>query len=151
MRLGWLIAPSEMMPTLQGFNFGGGVAPFTSRVATYYMRDHMPEHVQTLIKVYRDKRDAMLQGLAETIGDTDADISKPAGGFFIWIKLPTGTDVQKLQGLARDAGVGIVPGTAFMPNGGGEDCIRLAFSYESEEKCHAGAHHLGTAIRGAMR
>ena len=28
-----------MLPTLQGFNFGGGIAPFTSRVATYYMRD----------------------------------------------------------------------------------------------------------------
>jgi DNA-binding transcriptional MocR family regulator len=43
-----------------------------------------------------------------------------------------------------------VPGTAFMPNGGGERHIRLAFSYESEENCHAGARHLAAAIRGAM-
>jgi 2-aminoadipate transaminase len=151
MRLGWLLAPQEMIPTLQGFNFGGGVAPFTSRVATYYMRDHMENHVKTLIDVYRNKRDAMLQGLNETLEGTDAEISKPAGGFFIWIKLPTGTDREKLGQLAREAGVGIVPGSSFMPNGGGEDYVRLAFSYESEEKCHAGARHLGSAIRGAMR
>ncbi len=151
MRLGWLIAPQEMLPTLQGFNFGGGIAPFTSRVATYYMRDTMQDHVATLIEVYRNKRDAMLQGLYETLEGTDVQISKPAGGFFIWIKLPTGTDVQQLNQLARAAGVGIVPGAAFMPNGGGENHIRLAFSYESEEKCHAGARHLGSAIRGAMR
>jgi 2-aminoadipate transaminase len=150
MRLGWLLAPQEMLPTFQAFNFGGGIAPFTSRVATYYMRDAMADHVAKLIQVYRDKRDAMLQGLAETLDGTDAEISKPAGGFFIWIKLPTGTDVPKMNELARAAGVGIVPGMAFMPNGGGERHIRLAFSYESEEKCHAGARHLGTAIRGAM-
>lgn len=151
MRLGWLLAPTEMIPTLQGFNFGGGVAPFTSRVATYYMRDHMPNHVKVLIDVYRNKRDAMLQGLQETLEGTDAEFNKPAGGFFIWVKLPTGTDREKLGRLAREAGVGVVPGTSFMPNGGGEEFIRLAYSYESEERCHAGARHLGAAIRGAMQ
>src|SRR5256885_8507348 len=37
-RLGWLCAPTEMIPAFQGFLFGGGVNPFMSRVATYYMR-----------------------------------------------------------------------------------------------------------------
>ena len=62
MRLGWLIAPKSLIPILQSFNFGGGVAPFTSRVATYYMRDHMEHHIPKLIDVYRAKRDAMLAG-----------------------------------------------------------------------------------------
>ena len=150
MRLGWLIAPKSLIPILQSFNFGGGVAPFTSRVATYYMRDHMEQHIPRLIDVYRAKRDAMLQGLDEMLEGTDAEISKPAGGFFIWIKLPTAADTQKLAAAARQAGVAYVPGNAFMPNGGGERFIRLAFSYESEENCHAGARHLGGAIRAAM-
>lgn len=150
MRLGWLVAPKPLIPIFQSFNFGGGVAPFTSRVATYYMRDHMEGHVAKLIDVYRGKRDAMLQGLWEVLDGTDAEISKPAGGFFIWIKLPTAADTQKLAAAARQAGVGYVPGNAFMPNGGGERYIRLAFSYESEENCHAGARHLAAAIRTAM-
>lgn len=150
MRLGWLIAPKPLLPILQSFNFGGGIAPFTSRVATYYMRDHMPQHVAKLIEVYRGKRDAMLQGLWEVLEGTDVEISKPVGGFFIWIKLPTAADTQKLAAAAREAGVGYVPGNAFMPNGGGERYIRLAFSYESEENCHAGARHLASAIRTAM-
>jgi 2-aminoadipate transaminase len=150
MRLGWLLAPQSMLPVLQSFNFGGGIAPFTSRVATYYMRDHMIDHVATLIDVYRNKRDAMLQGLWEGLEGTDVEISKPAGGFFIWVKLPTAADTAKLTQFAREAGVGYVPGGAFMPNGGGERHIRLAFSYESEENCHAGARHLASAIRAAM-
>jgi 2-aminoadipate transaminase len=150
MRLGWLLAPQPLLPILQNFNFGGGIAPFTSRVAAYYLREHLNEHITTLIDIYRNKRDAMSQGLWEVLEGTDVEISKPAGGFFIWVKLPTGTDTQKLAEHARAAGVGYVPGQAFMPNGGGERHIRLAFSYESEENCHAGARHLASAIRAAM-
>src|SRR5438128_1284428 len=47
-RLGWLCAPRAMLPAFQGFNFGGGVNPFMSRVATWYLRDHMEEHVKAL-------------------------------------------------------------------------------------------------------
>src|SRR5438552_8875168 len=84
-RLGWLCAPKEMVPSLQSFLFGGGTNPVMSRVATYYMKDNMAAHVQRLIGVYRAKRDAMLKGLDEVLRDTDATISRPEGGFFLWI------------------------------------------------------------------
>src|SRR5438477_4274658 len=98
-RLGWLCAPRAMLPAFQSFNFGGGVAPFMSRVATWYLRDHMEEHVKLLINVYRAKRDAMLRGLWEILESTDVEISRPAGGFFIWIRLPAGTDSVRLEEL----------------------------------------------------
>ncbi|TAK25501.1 MAG: PLP-dependent aminotransferase family protein [Chloroflexota bacterium] len=149
-RLGWLCAPKDLVPVMNSFNFGGGVNPFMSRVATYYMRDHMPSHVALLVDVYRNKRDAMRRGLLETLEGTDADVNKPEGGFFLWIKLPTGTDREKLATLAAEARVQYVPGGSFYPNGGGERYIRLAYSYESVEKCYEGARLLGNAIRGAM-
>ena len=148
-RLGWLCAPREMIPAFQGFLFGGGVNPFMSRVATYYMRSDMPAHVARLIDVYRAKRDAMLRGLDETLKATDAVVSRPQGGFFLWIKLPTGTDGKKLAQLAAEARVQYTPGAAFFANGGGEQHIRLAFSYEAPEKCYEGARLLGRAIVAA--
>ena len=148
-RLGWLCAPREMIPAFQGFLFGGGVNPFMSRVATYYMRSDMPAHVARLIDIYRGKRDAMLRALDETLGTTDAVISRPQGGFFLWIRLPRGTDQKKLSQLAVDKRVQYTPGPAFYANGGGEDHIRLAFSYESPEKCYEGARLMGQAIVAA--
>ena len=148
-RLGWLLAPKEMIPAFQGFLFGGGVNPYVSRVATYFMRDHMAGHVARLVEVYRTKRDAMLKGLWEVLSGTDVEISKPEGGFFIWIKLPTGTDTAKLARLAVEARVQYTPGTAFYPNGGGEQHIRLAFSYESPEKCYDGGRLIAKAILAA--
>jgi len=148
-RLGWLCAPKEMIPAFQGFLFGGGVNPYMSRVATYYLRDHLTEHIKRLIDIYRAKRDGMLRGLDETLGGTDAVISRPEGGFFIWIRLPSGTDPKRLQELAVEARAQYTPGPAFFPQGGGHEYIRLAFSYESAEKCYEGARAIGRAILAA--
>ena len=72
------------------------------------------------------------------------------GGFFLWIKLPKGTDLKKLSELAVASRVQYTPGPAFFPHkDGGESHIRLAFSYESPEKCYEGARLIGKAILGA--
>ncbi len=148
-RIGWLCAPRTMIPAFQGFLFGGGVNPFMSRVATYFLREHLESHVELLIGVYRAKRDAMLKGLGEMLGGTDARINRPEGGFFLWMKLPTGTDQRKLAALAIASRVQYTPGPVFYANGGGEGFIRLAFSYESPEKCYEGARLIAKAILGA--
>ena len=150
-RLGWLCAPKEMIPSFQGFLFGGGVNPFASRVATYFLRDNLAPHVALLVNVYRAKRDGMLRGLWEVLKDTDVEISRPEGGFFIWIKLPTGTDPRRLAELAAKARVQYTAGPAFYPNGGGERFIRLAFSFESPERCYAGSRLIAQAILDARR
>src|SRR5690349_20846748 len=148
-RLGWLCAPREMVPSLQSFLFGGGTNPFMSRVATYYLRDNLGPHVTRLIGVYRAKRDAMLKGLDEVLKDTDAKISRPEGGFFIWIKLPSGTNTERLAERAVAARIQYTPGPVFYANGGGEEYIRLAFSYEQPDKCYEGARLLAKAMLSA--
>jgi 2-aminoadipate transaminase len=126
------------------------VSPFMSRVATYYLSEHLVEHVEKLIEVYRAKRDAMLRGLAEGLAGTDYLVSRPEGGFFLWMRLPSGTDTSRLADLAVEARVQYTPGTAFYANGGGENHIRLAFSYEPPEKCYEGARLIARAITGAI-
>ena len=69
------------------------------------MRENIVPHVARLVDIYRLKRDAMLKGLWEVLKDTDVEISKPEGGFFIWIKLPTGTNTKKLWEAASKAGI----------------------------------------------
>ncbi|HET9488829.1 MAG TPA: PLP-dependent aminotransferase family protein [Methylomirabilota bacterium] len=148
-RLGWLCAPPAMIPAFQSFLFGGGVNPFMSRVATYYLREHLEPHVRLLIDVYRAKRDAMLAGLDELLGGTDAIVSRPEGGFFLWLRLPRGVDQGRLATRAGEAGVQYTPGPVFYANGGGEEFIRLAFSYEPPDRCYEGARLLGRAILDA--
>src|SRR5436309_835425 len=148
-RIGWLCAPKGMIPAFQGFLFGGGVNPYVSRVATYYMRDNLVPHVNRLVDIYRLKRDAMLKGLWEVLEGTDVEISKPEGGFFIWIKLPTGTKTAKVREAAVKHGIQYTAGPAFFINGGGEEFIRLAYSWETPERNYEGAKLLAQAIKDA--
>jgi 2-aminoadipate transaminase len=151
MRLGWVVAPAELIPYLAAFNFGGGVSPLTSRICTVYLREHLEEHVAELVAVYRAKRDAMLEALEEGLGDTDAAWNRPEGGFFIWLKLPTGTDPARLAELAAEAGVGYAAGPTFMPNGGGDEYIRLAYSFESPAEIREGVRRLCAAIKASSQ
>jgi len=148
-RIGWLCAPREIVPALQSFLFGGGTNPFMSRVCTYYLREHMAAHVALLIDVYRAKRDAMLRGLDEVLRGTDAQVSRPEGGFFLWLRLPSGTDTRLLAERAVALRVQYTPGPVFYANGGGEGYIRLAFSFEPPEKCYEGARLLAGAMLAA--
>jgi 2-aminoadipate transaminase len=148
-RLGWLCAPREMIPAFQGFLFGGGVNPYVSRIATAYLREHLVEHVKVLIEAYRAKRDAMLRGLWEVLAGTGAEVNRPEGGFFVWIKLPPGTNTARLTALATAERIQFTPGPNFFPNGGGQEFIRLAYSYESPEKCYEGSRLLARAIVAA--
>src|SRR2546423_45988 len=148
-RLGWLAAPREMIPAFQGFLFGGGVSPFMSRVATSFMRDHMTTHIQRLIDVYREKRDAMLRGLDHVLAGTRATISRPAGGVFLWMKLPAGTDQRRLADLAVDARVQYTSGPVFFPNGGGGEFIPLAVRFQAPEECYEGGPLIAGVIRAA--
>ena len=150
-RIGWVVAPESLVPYISAFNAGGGVAPLTSRVCYYFMRDNLETHVELLRNVYRAKRDAMIEGLEQGLAGTDAVWSRPEGGFFVWLKLPTGTDTQALNRLATERSVGYVAGPAFMPNGGGEEYIRLAYSFESPDEIRDGTRLLCEAIRSALR
>jgi DNA-binding transcriptional MocR family regulator len=106
----------------------------------------MAEHVGVLVEAYRAKRDAMLKGLWEVLGKTDVEISKPEGGFFIWIKLPTDTDPKRLGEIAIRERLQYTPGQSFYANGGGERFIRLAYSYESPQRCYEGSRRIAEAI-----
>jgi len=148
-RLGWLCAPREMIPVFHGFLFGGGVNPYVSRVATFFMRENLVPHVARLVDIYHAKRDAMLKGLWEVLEGTDVEISKPEGGFFIWIKLPKGTNTTKLREMAVKHGIQYTVGPAFFINGGGQEFIRLAYSWETPERNYEGAKLLAQAIKDA--
>jgi 2-aminoadipate transaminase len=148
-RLGWAIAPKELLPKLAVLKTDGGTSPYTSRVATYYMREHLVEHVEVLKAIYHQKRDLMLERLRVNLGDT-AQVSRPDGGFFLWIKLPEGTDPFKLVELASERRVGFVPGPSFFPSADeGYEYIRLAFSFAALDEIRQGTDLLCEAIKAA--
>ena len=53
-------------------------------------------------------------------------VTRPQGGFLLWVALPTPRDPLWLMRAAREIGVGLVPGCAFSLGGDADHCLRLS-------------------------
>jgi 2-aminoadipate transaminase len=145
-RLGWLIAPEPVLAKMAVSKIDGGTSAFTSRAVAEYLQDHLDDRMGTLLRVYRAKRDAMLEALAEHL-DGVVTWSQPRGGLFIWVRLPEGADSTKLLDAAHTAGVTYLPGSNFSPEGKGANYLRLSFAYLSPEKIREGIAVLAAVLK----
>jgi 2-aminoadipate transaminase len=66
---------------------------------------------------------------------------------FLWLILPEPLDADRLFMRALEANVAYVVGSAFYPNGGGHNTLRLNFSFPSEEEIREGIGRLSALIR----
>jgi 2-aminoadipate transaminase len=74
--------------------------------------------------------------------------TRPDGGYFIWLDLPSGPPAAELLAQAEAAGVSFVKGADFFPGGeGGERSVRLAFSFVSPDEISAGVALLASLVR----
>ena len=100
-RLGWVAAPP---PVLEKINLGKQAADLcTSTLSQLLVRAYFDEgiwrdYIQSLNEIYRARRDAMLDALAEFF-PRQAEWTRPGGGLFIWVTLPDFIDTTDL--LAR--------------------------------------------------
>jgi 2-aminoadipate transaminase len=76
----------------------------------------------------------------------DAEFEVPQGGYFMWVTLPEGTDVQALYRAAAERGVAFVRGTDFLLEGG-ENTLRLAYSGVTPAQIDEGVARLAEAYR----
>ena len=76
----------------------------------------------------------------------EARFTPPDGGYFMWVELPEGTDVQVLQQAAAERGVAFVKGSDFLLEGG-ENTLRLAYSGVTPAEIEEGVSRLAAAVR----
>jgi 2-aminoadipate transaminase len=148
-RLAWVVAPPEVITKLIQANQGADLhtATFNQMVAFEVSRHgFLDKHVESIRKLYRERRDAMFDALEEHMPE-GVKWTHPLGGLFLWATLPQGIDTTDLLKDAVKEKVAFVPGTSFHPAGGGENTMRLNFSYCKPETINEGIARLGTVIK----
>jgi DNA-binding transcriptional MocR family regulator len=60
-------------------------------------------------------------------------VSRPEGGFILWVVMPEGFDSFKLYELALIEGISIAPGTIFTLGDRYKNCFRLSAALWSEQ------------------
>jgi 2-aminoadipate transaminase len=149
-RLGWLVAPD---PVLAKIKLGKQAADLCTSSLTqqlvdvYFEQDHWRSYKKDLSSLYRDRRDAMLDALAEFF-PPEAEWTRPAGGLFIWATLPDFIDTGDLLAKAiREEQVAFVPGAAAYVDGRGGSSMRLNFSGADSDAIREGIKRIGKVVR----
>ena len=160
LRLGFLVAPKAVFPKLlQAKQAADLHSPgFNQRMIAEVMQDGFLErHIPTIRALYKAQRDAMLGALAREMPageDSDPDHrvlwNKPAGGMFLWVRLPRGMDAVELFNRSVAKGVAFVPGQAFFADHPDPRCLRLSFVTPSVAEIERGVAALARAVRESM-
>jgi 2-aminoadipate transaminase len=148
LRLGWMVAPEEVIGRCvmakQGMDLH--TSTFVQMVAFEVARNgFLDEHVRRLRQVYRQRRDLMLE-MMERHFPPEVSWTRPQGGLFLWVTLPAHLDSLKLLEQAVEHKVAYVPGAAFFPGTGNHNTFRLNFSNAQPEEIEVGIRRLGRVI-----
>jgi 2-aminoadipate transaminase len=151
LRLGWVMGEKPVVDAITRMRFDMGVSPWTSRVITEFCESGLfDDHLANVTEIYRRKRDAMLAALDERCSRF-ARWGVPLGGFFLWLELSEGIDVQKLRYTANEEAVGFVGGSAFFDDGSGARHARLCYSNVAERDIPEAIMRFGRALERAVR
>jgi 2-aminoadipate transaminase len=147
-RLGWISGPSAIVGRLgqakQGTDLHTGT--FVQYVAyDICERGLIRSHVRKIRAEYRRRRDVMLEAMEAHFPEGVA-WTRPAGGLFLWVRLPEQVDAEALFQVALEEQVAFVPGHVFYPSGGGRNTMRLNFSCMAPPQIEEGIKRLGRAI-----
>lgn len=153
LRLGWMVAPVDVITKLVQLKQGADLhtSTFAQVIAYEVAKDNfLDEHVKLIRKVYRERRDVMLESLKKYF-PAEVTWTHPKGGLFLWVKLPEGMDCNKLFQAALKENVAFVPGDCFYAGNGfaaeGSRHMRLNFSYGQPEQIREGIRRLAVAIK----
>ena len=137
MRMGYLVAPKEVIGRAWSFKAGGAVSQFTALTIAEYMKGGLDQHIEEQNRALAAKRDAMVAALGENFGSS-VTWTVPQGGLYVWVKFPEGTDLAAVQEEVFDDGVSYYNGSQFSPTGVGSNYVRLCFGHPTIATIHEG-------------
>jgi 2-aminoadipate transaminase len=147
-RLGYIYARPPMLERILARRHDAGSNYLASAIAAEFYKDGIAAHAAVTNPVLRVKRDLTVSGLAHELDDICV-WSNPAGGLFVWVRVPDDVDRPKMYQLAQDNGLAYLPGVAFHYQNKNKPFLRLAFGHLTEEQIQEGIPVLARCIREA--
>ncbi len=148
LRVGWMLAAPEVLRrcVIAKQTIDLCTSPWIQYAAAEYLKGGVLErNVAKIVAAYRQRAQAMAQGLREQLAGKFM-FSAPQGGMFIWGMLPTGVDASELLRSAIEEKVMYVPGVSFYADAPDPRSLRLCFSMTSPERIRIGVERLKCAF-----
>ncbi len=147
-RVGYLVGPAELIAEVAKIATGTYISPSMvsqAIVHQFCVSGALERSIETVRTALAERARTLCSALEREL--PDARFVAPQGGYFLWVELPRGTDVNALFAAAAARGVQFVKGSDFVLDGD-EASLRLAYSGVTVEQIEAGVSRLAEAYAG---
>jgi len=145
-RVGYLVGPAEVIATIAKRATNTYISPnmvAQSIVHEFCVSGAIDRSIETVKAALAERVEALADALSRHL--PEARFTPPQGGYFMWVTLPEGTDVDAIFSAAQERGVAIVKGTDFLLEGG-RNTLRLAYSGVTVDQIDEGVRRLADAV-----
>jgi 2-aminoadipate transaminase len=97
--------------------------------AELFKRGYVDKQIDKMVKVYRKKREVMLEAM-DAFFPKNVKWNQPKGGLFIWVTLPKHVNTSEILMDAIQKGVAYIPGNNFYTTDT-HNHLRLNYSHPS--------------------
>lgn len=132
-RVGWIAAGryQRRIQQLKSLFNIATATPTQLAIAEFLANGGYDHHLRTIRRVYSRQMEKVRDAVARNF-PPGTRVTRPEGGFVLWVEMPERIDASRLYEEARKKGIGIAPGTLFSTAGRYANCIRLNAAFWSE-------------------
>lgn len=147
-RIGW-VAPGRYAQAVERIKLTTTLAasvPAQQTLANYLARGSYDRHLRALRHKLLMQQIRFIEAI-EHCFPPGTRLTAPAGGYFVWVKLPDGVDALALHRRAVEAGISIAPGPMFSARREFGNYVRLNYGHLWDAQLEAGVVRLGQLVR----
>lgn len=147
-RIGWIIPGrfKEMVIRLKRMHTVSTNTLSQAAIAHFLSNGRYELHLRHLRKALHTQSLRYIQAICEYFPD-DTKMTRPQGGFALWIELNKKINTYKLHKKALKHNIGIAPGQIFSSQVRFENCLRLSYGEPWSARIEDGIKTLGKLVR----
>jgi 2-aminoadipate transaminase len=146
-RVGYLVGPEATIASIARRATNTYISPSMvsqAIVHRFCVSGALERSIETVRTALEERARTLAEALEREL--PEARFVSPDGGYFMWVELPEGTDVDALFDAAAQRGVAFVKGCDFVLEGA-DNALRLAYSGVTPEQIEEGVARLADAVR----
>ena len=150
-RIGWMAPGRHMQRVLErkmAFTLSG-LPLAQGAFAEYLASGGYDRHLRRIRGVFRDNVERMSQVIGRYFPE-GTRVSRPSGGFVLWVELPKRVDSRELFGMALERGICFAPGDVFSATRRYAHCMRVSCGTPWSVRIERALETLGGMARDAV-
>jgi DNA-binding transcriptional MocR family regulator len=151
-RVGWVAAGryAQRIERLKLMTTLSAAIPSQQALAEYLDSSAYERHLRRLRRTLETRRDAVLHAIARHF-PAGTRMTRPEGGYFVWLALPEGTDALRLHEHALDRRISVAPGHLFSVDRRFANFVRLNYGHPADARALAAVRTLGQLAAAESR